>query len=85
MPAVGGARESLNRLLRRLQNVDQTLMGAVLKLLTAVLILMNSAQDGHHFLVGGQGNGARHASAGALSGLHDSLCSGIHQLVVIAL
>ena len=33
------ARESLNRLLRRLQNVDQTLMGAVLKMLTAVLYL----------------------------------------------
>ena len=32
-------------------------MGAGLKLLTAVLVLMNSAQDGDDFLVGRQGIG----------------------------
>ena len=44
------AHQSLDRLVGRLQNVDQTLMGAGLKLLTAVLVLMNSAQDGDDFL-----------------------------------
>ena len=39
------AHQSLDRLVGRLQNVDQTLMGAGLKLLTAVLVLMNSAQQ----------------------------------------
>ena len=38
--------QSLDRLLGRVHDVDQALVGAALKLLTAVLILMNSTQDG---------------------------------------
>ena len=60
-------------------------MGAGLKLLTAVLVLMNSAQDGDDFLVGRQGDRAGHASASALCGLHDLCCSGIDQGCIIAL
>ena len=38
--------QSLDRLLGRVHDVDQALVGAALKLLAAVLILVNSAQDG---------------------------------------
>ena len=41
-------------------------MGAALELLTAVLVLMNSAEDGDNLLLGGQGDGAGNLGAGAL-------------------
>ena len=51
------AHQSLDRLVGRLQNVDQTLMSAALELLTAVLILVGSAQNGNDLAIGGQGDG----------------------------
>ena len=71
------AHESLDRLVGRLQNVDQTLVRAGLELLTAVLVLVDSAQDRDDLLVGGQRDRAGNASASALSGLHDLLCRSI--------
>lgn len=68
-----------------LQDIDETLVGAVLKLFAAVLVLVYRAQDGDHFLVGGEGDRAGHARAGALRGLDDPLRSGIDQLVIVAL
>ena len=44
-------------------------MGAALKLLTAVLVLMNSAQDGDDLGLGRQRNGAGDLRLGALGGL----------------
>ena len=78
------AHQSLDRLVGRLQNVDQTLMSAALELLAAILVLVGSAQNGNDLTIGGQGDGAGHASAGALCGLH-YLCCGIDQLSIIAL
>ena len=60
-------------------------MGAHLELLAAVLILMNSAQNGNDLLLGGERDGTRYSRAGALSGSYDSLCGLINQLVIIAL
>ena len=60
-------------------------MGAALELLAAVLVLVDGAQDGDDFLLGGQGNGAGDGSAGALGGLHDLLSALVDELVIISL
>ena len=60
-------------------------MGAALKLLTAVLVLVDGPQDGDDFLLGGQGDGTGNLSAGALGGLHDLFCALVDDLVVIGL
>ena len=49
------AHQSLDRLVGRLQNVDQTLVSAALELLAAILVLVGSTQNGHDLAVGGQG------------------------------
>ena len=51
------AHQSLDRLVGRLQNVDQTLMSAALELLAAILVLVGSAQNGNDLTIGGQGDG----------------------------
>lgn len=51
------AHQSLDRLVGRLQNVDQTLMSAALELLAAILVLVGSAQNGDDLTIGGQGMG----------------------------
>jgi hypothetical protein len=51
------AHQSLNGLLIGVEDIDQTLVGSALELLTAVLVLMHSAQDGDNFLLGGRGMG----------------------------
>ena len=40
--------ESVNRLLGRCDDVDQSLVSSLLELLTAVLIFMNSTKDGNN-------------------------------------
>ena len=60
-------------------------MRAGLELLTAVLVLVDSAQDRDDLLVGGQRDRAGNASASALSGLHDLLCRSIDQGCIVAL
>ena len=45
------AHESLDRLVGRLQNVDQTLMSAALELLTAILVLVYSSEDRDYLFV----------------------------------
>ena len=51
------AHQSFDGLLAGAHNVDKALVGAALELLTGVLILMNSAQDGDDLLLGGRGMG----------------------------
>ena len=60
-------------------------MSAALKLLTAVLILVDGPQDGDDFLLGGQGDGAGDSGAGALGGLHDLLSGLVDQLMIVSL
>ena len=49
-------------------------MGAALELLTRILVLVNSTQDGNDLLLGRQRDRAGNLSAVALSGLDDLLC-----------
>ena len=49
--------KSVNRLLSRCDDVDQSLVCPLLELLAAVLIFVNSAEDRDHFLLGGSGTG----------------------------
>ena len=71
--------------IRDRENVDQSLVGAHLKLLAAVLILVNGTKDGDDLLLGGQGNGTGDGSAGALGSLYNLLSGLIDDLVVIGL
>ena len=60
-------------------------MGAALELLTRILVLVNSTQDGNDLLLGRQRDRAGNLSAVALSGLDDLLCGLVDQLVIIRL
>ena len=77
--------KSLNSLLGGVHYVDQALVGAALKLLAAVLILMNSAEDGDDLFIGGKRNGTGNGSAVALCGFDDLFSSLIDQEMVIGL
>ena len=54
-------------------------------LLTAVLVLVNSAKDGDDLFLGGQGDGAGDGGAVALCGLDDLLCTLVDELMIISL
>ena len=60
-------------------------MGAALELLTRILVLVNSTQDGNDLLLGRQRDRAGNLSAVALSGLDDLLCGLVDQLVILRL
>ena len=75
--------QSLNGFVGRSEDVDKSLMGAHFELLTAVLILMNSAQDGDNLLLGRQRNRSTYASTGTLCSCYDLLSGLIHQLMII--
>ena len=60
-------------------------MGAALKLLTAVLVLMNSTQDGDDLGLGRQRNGAGDLRVSALRGFDDLLRRLVDQLVIVGL
>lgn len=46
--------QSLDGLLVGVEDIDQTLVGSALELLTGVLVLVDSPKDGDDFLLGGQ-------------------------------
>ena len=56
------AAEGLDGLLVGVEDIDQSLVGSALELLTAVLVLVNSAKDGNNFLLSGQGMGPETAA-----------------------
>ena len=60
-------------------------MGAALKLLAAVLVLVDGTQDGDHFLLRGQRDGAGDLRVGALRGLDDRLGGLVDQLMIVSL
>ena len=60
------AHEGLDGLLVGVEDIDQSLVGSALKLLTAVLVDMDRAKDGDDLLLGGQGDGAGNLCAVAL-------------------
>ena len=60
-------------------------MGAHLELVAGVLVLVRRADDAVQVALGRQGDGAGHAGAGLLGGVHDELGGLINDLVVVAL
>ena len=79
------AGKRFNGLVAGTENVDESLVGSALELLTAILVLVDSAKDSHDFLLGGQRDGAGNLSAVALCGLHDLSRAGVDQLMIISL
>lgn len=72
-----------HRLVGRSQNVDESFVGPHLKLLAAVLVFMNCAQNGNDLLFGGQRDGTGHAGACALRSFNDLFRRRIHQLMIV--
>src|SRR5204863_8812323 len=70
---------------RRLEDVDQALVGAHLEVLARVLVLERRADHAVDILLGGQGNGAGHAGAGALRRLDDLARRPVYGVVVVRL
>src|SRR5215510_4137151 len=63
--------QRIHGLLRRIDDVEQTLVGAHLELLAALLVDVRRAVDGEFLDLGRQRNRAAHLSACALGGRHD--------------
>ena len=64
-------------------NVDDSLMGADLELLAAVLVLMGRAENGNHFFFRGQRNGSADLRAALAHRVHDTLRRQIDEFVVV--
>ncbi len=79
------AHQRVERLLRWIQNVEQTLVRADLELLTGLLVDEGSLEHRPAARPGGQRNRPCHASARTTSRLHNVCCRGIKELVIIRL
>src|SRR5207344_832023 len=79
------ALERVDRLRRRLMDVDQTLVRADLEVLARVLVLERRANHAVHVLLGGQRDGTGHGRAGARRRLDDLLRCRLDGLRVIGL
>src|SRR5262245_622427 len=66
--------QRVHRLRRRIDDVEQPLVGAHLELLAALLVDVRRSVDGEFLDLGRQRNRAAHLSAGALGGSHDLAC-----------
>ena len=62
--------QSLNSFVGRSDNINEPFVRSRLKLLTAVLILMNSTENGNDFLLGRERDGSRNPCTCTLSGFH---------------
>src|SRR6185369_2884317 len=63
--------QRVHRLRRRIDDIEQALVGAHLELLAALLVDVRRAVDGEFLDLGRQRNRAAHLSARALGGRHD--------------
>src|SRR5207248_4715937 len=77
--------QRVHRLLRGLEDVEQTLVGADLKLLARLLVHVRAAQHAVLVLHRGQWNRPGDLSAGALCRLHDLAGGLVEYAVVISL
>ena len=77
--------KSLYGLLCRPLDVHQALVGSALKLLAAILVLVNRPQDGDDLFSRRQGDGSRYGCPGALRRLDNTLRRLVDELVIIGL
>src|SRR4051812_46521227 len=77
--------ERVNRLGRRVENVDEPLVGAHLEVLARVLVLVRRADDAVDVLLGRQWNRADDTGARARHRLNDLARAGVDGLVVVGL
>src|SRR5690606_4028196 len=77
--------ERVDRLGRRIDDVDQPLVRAHLEVLAAVLVLVRRADDAVHVLLGRQRHRARDLGARPRHRLNDLLRGGVDDLVVVGL
>src|ERR1051326_5273474 len=77
--------ERVDRLLRRLENVEQALVPPHLELLARLLVDVRRAVDGEALDARRQRNGPRHAPAGAPHRLDDVLHRLIEQPMIVSL
>src|SRR4051812_14042909 len=77
--------ERVDRLRRRVDDVDQPLVRAHLEVLAAVLVLVRRADDAEHVLLRRQRHGADHGRACARHRVDDLAGRGVDDLVVVRL
>src|SRR3954467_1653168 len=77
--------EGVQRLLRRLEDVEQALVRADLELLARLLVAGGRAQHGELVDLGGQRHGTSHAGARALRRVHDLARRLVEQAVIVGL
>src|SRR6202167_1004046 len=75
--------QRVDRLLGRLEDVEQTFMRSNLKMLARLLVDVRRAIDGEALYPGRQRNRTGHAAAGAPDGIHDFANRLIEQAVVV--
>src|SRR5690606_36025129 len=79
------AHERVDRLRRRVEDVDETLVRAHLEVFARVLVLVRRTDDAVHVLLGRQRHRSDHAGPGAGDRLHDLARRRVDRLVVIGL
>src|SRR3954468_13221824 len=77
--------EGVERLLRRLEDVEEPLVRADLELLPRLLVDVRRAEHGELVDLGGQRHGAGHAGARALRRVHDLARRLVEQAVIVGL
>ncbi len=79
------AHKSLNSLRLRVKDIDQSLVRAHLKLLTAVLVLVNRSEDSDNLSVGRKRNRTADLASISLSNFYNLLCCGVNDGCIVAL
>src|SRR6185503_13106645 len=79
------AHQGVDRLRRRVEDVDETLVGPHLEVLATVLVLVRRADDAVHVLLRRQRHRPDDAGAGTRHRLDDLARAGVNGLVVIGL
>src|ERR1700731_2538158 len=79
------AHQRVNGLRCRIEDVDQSLVGAHFEMLPRVLVFMRRANDAIHVLLSGQWYRTHHAGAGSDNRLDDFARRGVNGLVVVGL
>ena len=77
-------RQSFHGFVGRSEDVDESLVCSLLKLRTAVLVLVDGAEDGDNLFLRRKRNRAGNLGTGTLCGLYDFLRSGVNKVGVIA-